>query len=93
MGDNMMVEYAKRDAEMTERFYSTFGLNHEDVYLELEKVKAENYHLKRQLSNKNNINRGQSKTIASLEKKLKEVNKNKQHYRNGRKRGANGFNG
>lgn len=78
---------------MGEPYYSEFGINHEALYAELERVKSENYHLKRQLSNKNNINRGQSKTIASLEKKLKTVNKNKQHYRNGRKRGANGFNG
>lgn len=78
---------------MGEPYYSEFNINHEELYLELERVKSENYHLKRQLSNKQNINRGQSKQIASLEKKLKANNKNKQHYRNGRKRGANGFNG
>lgn len=78
---------------MGEPYYSEFNINHEELYLELERVKSENYHLKRQLSHKNNINRGQSKTIAALEKKLKHNNKNKQHYRNGRKRGSNGFNG
>lgn len=78
---------------MGEPYYSEFGIQHETLYLELEKLKSENFHLKKQLSNKNNINRGQSKTIASLERKLKDKNGNKQHYRNGRKRGAKGFNG
>lgn len=78
---------------MGEPYYSEFNLSHETVYLEMERLKSENYHLKKQLSNKNNINRGQSKTIASLERKLKDKNRNTQHYRNGRKRGAKGFNG
>jgi regulator of replication initiation timing len=78
---------------MGEVYYSEFNINHEELYAEMERLKSENYHLKRQLSHKQNINRGQSKHIATLEKKLKAVNKSKQHYRNGRKRGANGFNG
>lgn len=78
---------------MGEPYYSEFNINYEQLYLELERVKSENYHLKRQLSNKQNINRGQSKQIAALEKKLKNKNKNQQYYRNGRKRGSNGFNG
>ena len=78
---------------MGENYYSEFDLNHEEMYAELERLKSENYHLKRQLSHKQNINRGQSKQIAALEKKLKEVNKNEQHYRNGQKRGKHGFNG
>lgn len=78
---------------MGEPYYSDFNLNHETLYLELEQLRSENYHLKRQLSNKNDITRGQSKLIASLERKLKKQNGSKQHYRNGQKRGANGFNG
>lgn len=78
---------------MGEPYYSDFNLNHETLYLELEQLRSENYHLKRQLSNKHNITRGQSKTIAALEKKLKKQNGSKQHYRNGQKRGAKGFNG
>lgn len=78
---------------MGEPYYSEFNISHEELYSELERLKSENYHLKRQLSHKQNINRGQSKQIAALEKKLKKENQNKQHYRNGRKRGANGFNG
>jgi multidrug resistance efflux pump len=70
-----------------------FELNYEELYAELERLRGENYHLKRQLRNKNNRLSGQSKFIASLEKKLKERNKDTQHYKNGRKRGANGFNG
>lgn len=78
---------------MEDKYYSEFDLNHEELYAELERLKAENYHLKRQLSHKQNINRGQSKLIASLEKKLKERNIDTQHYRNGQKRGKNGRNG
>lgn len=68
---------------------------HSDIevdYVELERLRAENYHLKRQLKHVRDTNRAQKKLIASFEKKLKEQNK-KPHYRNGRKRGANGFNG
>lgn len=78
---------------MGEPYHSEFNLSHEDVYAELGRIKAENYHLKRQLKHRNNINRGQSKLIASLEKELKQNGDTKQHYRNGRKRGARGFNG
>jgi len=78
---------------MGEAYYSEFDINHETVYAELERLKSENYHLKRQLAHKQNINRGQSKLIASLEKKLKKDNQTKQHYRNARKKGAYGFNG
>lgn len=79
--------------ELADPYYSDYGINHEKLYLELEQIKSENYHLKRQLRHKNNIIHGQSKLIASLEKKIKDRNKDKQHYRNGRKRGANGFKG
>jgi hypothetical protein len=75
---------------MEDKYYSEFDLNHEELYAELERLKAENYHLKRQLSHKQNINRGQSKLIASLEKKLKDRNVDTQHYKNGRKRGGHG---
>lgn len=78
---------------MGEPYHSEFNISHENVYAELARVKGENYHLKRQLKNKNNINRGQSKLIASLQKELKQTGDTKQHYRNGRKRGSHGFNG
>lgn len=78
---------------MGEPYYSEFNITHEEVYAELARVKAENYHLKGQLKHQRNINRGQSKLIGSLEKKLKGRNDNEQHYRNGRKRGSYGFNG
>lgn len=78
---------------MGQPYHSEFNISHEDLYAELERLKSENYHLKRQLKHKNNINGGQSKQIAALEKKLKKLNGNEQHYRNGRKRGARGFNG
>lgn len=79
---------------MGEPYHSEFNLSHEDVYAELGRVKSENFHLKRQLKNKNNINLGQSKLIAKLEKEIKLLNGGKkQHYRNGRKRGSRGFNG
>jgi predicted metallo-beta-lactamase superfamily hydrolase len=78
---------------MGQPYYSDFDISHETVYEELARTKAENFHLKKQLKNKNEINKGQKKTIAALSKKLKAVNKNEQHYRNGRKRGTRGFNG
>lgn len=78
---------------MGEPYHSEFSINHENLYLELERLKSENYGLKRQLKHQRNINKGQSKLIASLEKKLKLQNQDAQHYRNGRKRGSRGFNG
>lgn len=56
---------------MGERYYSEFELGHEHLYLELERLKAENYSLKRQLSHNRNVNKRQSKLIASLQKKIK----------------------
>ena len=78
---------------MGEPYHSDFDISHETLYAELERLKAENYHLRKQLRNKNDINRGQKKLITSLQKKLKSYNTSEQHYRNGRKRGAHGFNG
>lgn len=78
---------------MGEAYHSEFNISHEELYSQMEKLKSENYHLKRQLAHKNNINKGQQKTIASLERKLKKHGETVQHYRNGRKRGARGFNG
>lgn len=75
------------------QYYSEFDLGHEQAYAELERLKSENYHLRRQLQHANNINRGQKKKLTAMEKKLKKANGNQQHYRNGRKRGSNGFNG
>ncbi len=60
------------------------------LYLELERLKSENYHLRRQLKNQRSINKGQAKLIKTLEKKLKLVKGKDQHYRNGRKRGSYG---
>lgn len=78
---------------MGEEYHSEFAISHEELYAELERLKSENYHLRRQLSNKNNIDKGQKKLIQKLEKKLKKYGETEQHYRNGRKRGARGFHG
>ena len=75
------------------QYYSDFGLNHEQVYSENERLKAENYHLRNQLKNKNNQLKGQDKYIGKLERKVKSKNGEEQFYRNGRKRGSNGFKG
>ncbi len=60
---------------MGERYYSEFEIGHEQLYLELERLKAENYSLKRQLSHNRNTTKGQSKMIASLQKQLKDGKK------------------
>lgn len=75
-----------------ERYYSDFDISHEELYARLEQLKAENYHLKRQLRNKNNIEKGHKNTIKVLSKKVKKKRGSK-GYRNGQKRGSNGFNG
>lgn len=79
--------------ELEEPYYSDFNINYEEVYSELERLKSENYSLKRQLRNKNSTNKEQRKLINKLTKKLKCYSETRQHYRNGRKRGSNGFNG
>lgn len=76
-----------------EGYCSDYDISHEELYLELERLKAENYGLRRQLRNKSISVRNLKKTIRAMNKKLKSVNSNKEHYRNGRKRGSRGFNG
>jgi hypothetical protein len=68
-----------------------FQLNNEELWEAFEKLKAENYHLKRQLVNKNKIINGKDKQIRDMAKKLKEWKPDRQHYKNG-KRGTK-FNG
>lgn len=60
-------------------------LPNEELWNAFERLKAENYHLKRQLKNKNNINNGKDKYIKKLERQLKEFKRNKQHYKNGKR--------
>jgi hypothetical protein len=78
---------------MGEPYLSDFDISHERLYAEMERLKSENYHLKRQLRKKNDRLKGQDNYIGTLEKKLRHSNKDQQHYRNGRKRGAYGFKG
>jgi uncharacterized protein (DUF305 family) len=64
----------------------------QQVYDHYKKVEAENFHLKKQLSNKNKeIKR--LKHLVRVWKGKAEDKPKKQHYRNGRKRGRNGRNG
>lgn len=74
-------------------YVSSYNINHEHIYYEVERLKQENFHLRRQLAHKQNINRGQSRIIAAQNKKLKRYNEEEQHYRNGQKRGKRGRNG
>lgn len=76
-----------------EGYCSDYDISHEELYLELERLRAENYGLRRQLRNKNRSNKELKKTIRAMNKKLKNSNTSKNHYRNGQKRGSRGFNG
>lgn len=78
---------------MTSQYFSEFDISHEHLYNELDRLRSENYHLKNRLSHIQNINKGQSKQITAMSRKLKQFNGSKQHYRNGRKKGSRGFNG
>lgn len=60
-------------------------LSNEELYEAFEQVKAENYHLKRQLKNKNNLINGKDKYIKKLTKELKELKPEKNHYKNGKR--------
>lgn len=60
-------------------------LSNEALHDELERLKGENYHLKRQLRNKNNLVNGQKNYIRKLEKELKAYTGNVQHYKNGKR--------
>jgi prefoldin subunit 5 len=62
-----------------------FQLNTEELYEAFERLKAENYHLKRQLKNKNNLINGKDKYIKKLEREAKEFRPAKQHYKNGKR--------
>lgn len=79
--------------EIDDSYLSDYNISHEKLYAELKRTEAENYHLKRQLKNLRIADRGRLKYIKKLEKKIKSYDKPEQHYRNGRKRGSNGFNG
>lgn len=65
-----------------------FQLSNEEINEELNRLKGENFHLRRQLSKKNNLINGKDKYIRKLERELKELQPKKQHYKNG-KRGTN----
>lgn len=54
------------------------------LYEEMQRLRSENYHLKKQLKNKNNELKGNRHTIRVLVKKVKESDK-KQHYKNGKR--------
>lgn len=60
-------------------------LPNEELYSEFQRLKAENYHLKGQLKRKNNEAKGRDKYIRKLEKQLKQLKPDKQHYRNGKR--------
>lgn len=66
-------------------------LPNEQLYNEFQRLKDENYHLRRQLKNKNNLMRGKDKYIQKIERELKKLQSKKQKYKNG-KRGTQ-FNG
>lgn len=60
-------------------------LSNEELWDAFERLKAENYHLKRQLKNKNNLMKGKDKYIKKLERDSKEYKEKKQHYKNGKR--------
>jgi hypothetical protein len=63
-------------------------LSNEEISEELNRLRGENFHLRRQLSKKNNLINAKDKYIRKLERELKEYRPKKQHYKNG-KRGTN----
>jgi hypothetical protein len=61
------------------------NLSNEELIDAFNRLKDENYHLRRQLKNKNNLINGKDKYIRKIEKELKEVRPEKKHYRNGKR--------
>lgn len=61
------------------------NIPNEELWNAFERLKAENYHLKRQLKNKNDLMRGKDKFIKKLLKEQKEWAKEKNHYKNGKR--------
>jgi prefoldin subunit 5 len=61
------------------------SLPNEELWEAFERLKAENYHLKRQLKNKNNLINGKDKYIKKLEREVKEWKPQKNHYKNGKR--------
>jgi predicted nuclease with TOPRIM domain len=66
-------------------------IQEQEVYDHYKKIEAENFQLKNQLTHKNREIKRLKRTISKLNEKLKESQKTKQHYKNG-KRGTK-FNG
>lgn len=62
---------------MDDRYFSDFNLPHEEVYLELKKVKSRNYHLSRKLEEQERVSKGQSKLIAELRRENKALRRNR----------------
>ena len=62
---------------MDERYFSDFNLPHEEVYLELRKVKSRNYHLSKKIEEQERLNRSQSKLITELRRENKALRRNR----------------
>lgn len=62
-----------------------FQLSNEAINEELNRLRGENFHLRRQLSKKNNLINAKDKYIRKLERELKELKPKKQHYKNGKR--------
>lgn len=60
-------------------------LPNEELWNEFKRLQAENYSLKNQLVNKNKTIKKKDRLISQLSKKVEEANKNKQHYKNGKR--------
>ena len=58
-----------------------------ELYYEMKRLQDENFHLKRQLKNKNREVKAKVKSIKRLKRKLEEFEGGKQHFRNN-KRGS-----
>ena len=65
-----------------------FQLSNDELYNAFKKLQDENYHLKRQLINKNKTISEKDRFIKKLLKEAKEWKPEKHHYKNG-KRGTN----